>query len=101
MERSAGAAARQKTKCCARFTVIILSDEPTGRRISVEGEKLRDTRDPVFLQAPLHHRPFLHRQTLVEDGRSEGFGVEVKGERTLLVEAGEEQFAAGGHFLCG
>src|SRR5271157_1331751 len=74
--------------------------QPAGG-FQLRGEKLWDTGDPVFLQAPLYHRPFLDGQVLVEDGRSEGFGVEVKGERALLVEAGEEQFAAGGHLLCG
>src|ERR1700679_1287621 len=49
----------------------------------------------------LDHAPLLYGQVLVEDCGGQGFGVEVESERPVLVEAGEEQLAAGSHLLGG
>ena len=47
----------------------------------------------------LYHGPLFDGEVLVEDGRGERFRVEVEGEGAVLVESGQEDFTAGGHFL--
>ena len=49
----------------------------------------------------LDHRPFLDLQVLVQHRRSQRLGVEVQGQRSLLVKAGEQELAAARHFLGG